>query len=418
MIRSAVPTLGLIVALGGVSAALGDDLSLAEWPLLSPAVPAVTGVFPRLAENWSDLPLQLHVQETVGYNSNIANSPTGPGASADLYGRPIGALESISTYGVEFKNEVSGQQFFADAYWGMNRYLNNGFFNTAHHNEDIGDNFTYGSKCAGTLKASQVTAPSLPGQQIGFNVINTTSTVSLSENAKCIVTGEYAAIFNSGTSTSTNSAELDQANNFQSVFVAAGISYTVSDTNSLELLATVTGTDYTDRQLVSGEQGLLNKLTTDQVMATYIKNFSPTLALNAQIGIIGVSDEYFSFGIPHTILPQYSFSVQWTATPKLAFTAVVSRFAAPPTSIISNLQATDSATASVTYHYTPKVLLSANLEASYSTGAAGAVSSNLLLAPFTQSQRTYGAGAKLTYTLTPFLAADLSYQYTRSIQSS
>ena len=201
MIWGAVLTLGGITMLVGFSAVRADELYLTDWPMLAPALPSTTGIFPRLPENWGDLPLQLHVMELVGYNSNIANTPTGSGASSLVYGRPIGALESISTYGAEFKNEVGGQQFFADGYWGMYRYLNNGRFNIAHHNEDIGDNFTYGSKCSGTLKASQATSPSEPGQQIGYNVINTVTTVSLNENAKCIVTGEYAAIFNSGWST-------------------------------------------------------------------------------------------------------------------------------------------------------------------------------------------------------------------------
>ena len=48
-------------------------------------------------------------------------------------------MESISTYGVAFKNQIGGQQFFADAYWGMYRYLNNAFLNTEHSNVDLGD---------------------------------------------------------------------------------------------------------------------------------------------------------------------------------------------------------------------------------------------------------------------------------------
>ena len=166
---------------------------------------------------------------------------------------------------------------------------------------------------------------------------------------------------------SSNSSTLDIENNYQQLFVAAGISYTVSDTNSFQILATVTGTDYTDRQvsnqIISNSAGLVDKLTTDQVMATYTKNLSPTMALNAQIGVIGVRDSYFSFDIPRTILPQYSFSVQWSVTPKLALTAAVSRLATPPTSIISNLQITDSASAGVTYNCTPKIILSGNLDA-------------------------------------------------------
>src|SRR5208282_441485 len=124
---------------------------------------------------------------------------------------------------------------------------NNDDFNSAHSSVDIGDNFTYGSKCSGTLKASEASSPSIPGQQVGVNVINTLTTTGITENAKCIVTGNYAAIFNSGTTRSTNSSYLDSFNNSQSAFIAAGMTYTVSETNSLQVLATITGTNYNDR---------------------------------------------------------------------------------------------------------------------------------------------------------------------------
>ncbi len=327
-------------------------------------------------------------------------------------------MEEISTYGVEFKNEVGGQIFFADGYWGMSRYLNNDRFNIAHHNEDIGDNFSYGTKCSGTVKASEATLPSIPGQQLAYNAINTITTVSLNENAKCIVSGEYAAIFNSGWSTSSNSTLLDSQNNYQEIFVAAGMSYTVSETNSFQVLATVTGTDYSDRQSTIEVAGLVNKLTTDQVMATYTKNLSPSLALNAQLGVIGVRDNYLSLEIPKTILPQYSFNVQWALTPKLGLNVAASRSATPPTSVISNLQITDSVSAGINYNYTPKISLSGNVQASYATSAATLLVSNPLLAPYASNQKTYGAGAKMSYSITPFIAADLSYKYYKTLQAN
>lgn len=402
----------------GASACRADDMSLSNWPLLSPVAPSTTGIFPSVPENWSDLPVQFHVEDQVGYNSNITNTPTGAGASSSLFGRPIGAFESISTYGISFKNEIGAQQFFGDAYWGMYRYLNNDAYNTAHSSVDIGDNFTYGSKCTGTLKFSEVSTPSLPGQQIGFNVINTVTTVGFNENAKCVITGEYAGILNSGVSKSQNSALLDQTSDYRSEFIAAGISYSVSETNSLQVLATVTGTDYTNRQALLNDSGLIDNITTDQVMATYTKNFGPNLALNAQIGILGFDDNSFNFGLPKTILPQYSFSLQWTVTPKLVLTAAASRLASTPTSIVSNLQITESASIGLSYQWTPKVILSGGLSTNYSTGAATPVVNSTLLSTFASSQKTYSGNAGLSYAITPFLAARLSYQFTRSVQST
>ena len=197
MNRSAVLTLGAIVTLAGLGASRADELSLPDWPSLWSFLSATTEIFPRGPENWGDLPLQFHISEQTGYNSNIANSPTGSGASSAGFARPIGTLETISTYGASFKEEIGGQQLFADGSWGMYRYFNNDDFNSAHSSVDIGDNFTYGSKCSGTLKASEASSPSIPGQQVGVNVINTLTTTGITENAKCIISGNYAGIFNS-----------------------------------------------------------------------------------------------------------------------------------------------------------------------------------------------------------------------------
>ncbi|RBP09219.1 hypothetical protein DFR50_12256 [Roseiarcus fermentans] len=418
MSRGVVLTLAATMALAGLTGSRADELPLLGWPALWPAAPAVTEIFPRMPENWGDLPLQFHLSEQAGYNSNITNTPTGPGANSGNYGRPIGAMESISTYGVSFKNEIGAHQFFGDASWGVYRYLDHANFNIAHRAVDIGDNFTYGSKCNGSLKFSDISAPALPGQQIGYNVINTLTTVSATENLKCLINGEYSGIFNSGLSKSTNSATLDAVNNYQSAFIAAGISYAVSETNSLQLLATITGTDYTDRGTALNTAGLNNNITTDQVMATYTKNFGPNLSLNAQFGVVGVTNSYFEFGLPRSILPQYSLSLQWAITPKLALTVSASRLVSPPTSLLSNLQVTENATAGLSYQWTPKITLSGNLTAGYATGVATPIVTQGLYSYYTSNQKTYGGTATLNYAITPFLAASLSYQVTKTVQAS
>jgi hypothetical protein len=418
MNRSAVLTLGAIVTLAGLGASRADELSLYDWPSQWSFLSATTGIFPRGPENWSDLPLQLHISEETGYNSNIANTPTSPGASSVSFARPIGTLETNSTYGASFKREIEGQQLFADVSWGMYRYFNHDNFNNAHSSVDIGDNFTYGSKCAGTIKAYETSTPSLPGQQVGVNVINTTTVTGATENAKCIVSGNYTGIFNSGTTTTTNSSSLDAINNNNSSFIAAGMTYTVSETNSLQILATITGTNFTGRQIDVAESGLSNSLTTDSVIATYTKNFGPTISLNAQLGLLGFTDTNWYLGVPRTILPQYAFTGQWNVTPKLALNATASRLASAPTSVLSNLQLTESGSAGASYAVTPKLSFSANVQTSYVTGAASIVVSNQSLSTFTAPEHTYGANARMTYVITPFLTANLSYEYTKTVQAN
>jgi hypothetical protein len=420
MIRGGVLTLATLGALGVGFVARADEWSLAGWPdWWASLYPTTAEDYPRLPENWSDLPFQLHMSETMQYNSNITNTPTGPTASA-LYGRPVGGMVSISNYGVSFKREWEGQGFFGDANWGMYRYFNEGSFNSAHSAVDIGDNFTLGSKCKGTLKASEASTPSAPGQQVGYNVINTLTTTSFTEDAKCVINGEFTGIINSGTNTSTNTAALDKQNDYQSVFVAAGISYAVSETNSLQVLATITGLNYTDRQAetTTTSASLVNNLTTDEVMATYVKNVGPTLALNAQFGVLGIVNNYFDLAIPRTILPEYGLSAQWTATPKLSFNAAVSRMASAPTTLVANLQITESASLGFAYHYTPKLTLSGNVQASYANSEVDVQGTETVLNRYTTNQKTYTAGAGLAYAMTPFVTANLSYQFYRSIQAN
>jgi len=421
MVRSAILTLGVALTIGGVSAVQADDLILPDVTSLTAWAPSFYGVFSSFPENWSDLPFQLKVSESAAYNSNILNTPVSSGATSFLFGRPIGAFESISSYAASTKAYWGGQQFFADGSFGTTRYLGNDNFNFAQNSVDAGVNWTYGAKCTGKLIGAEATSQSLPGQQVGFNVINSVTTTEFNENATCIVTGEYKAIFNSGVSTSTNSAAVDSFNNFQSVFVAAGMSYSVPDTNSLQLLATITGTDYTNRPLTMTNFGLSPNITTDQVILTYTKNLSPNLALNASIGVLGVRYTSFSLDLPSGYEPDYSLSVTWTATPKLDLSASISRTVALPTSVIANLQITEAGSLDVTYRATPKVTLAAGVRAEYSTGGfieltSPAVSAANQIA--TQSADFYGLHASLAYAITPFLAANLSYQYNKSVYTN
>jgi hypothetical protein len=422
MIRGVILTLGAIVTLASPTGARADDLSLFGWPALSPV--ETTGVFPRLPQNWNDLPVKFTFQEQVGYNNNIYNTPTGAGAYA-YYGRPQGAMESISTYGVSFQSQVGTQQFSGDANFGMNRYLNYANFNTWHSSVDLGDNFTYGSKCTGSFRFSEATAPSLPGQQIGYNYINISTNLSLNQNLKCLINGDYSWVFNSGISQAGNSYIYDKVNNAQTAFISAGISYSDSVADNFQVLATVTGSDYTDRGAAGAIflTGLSPNVTTDALNASYTRTFNPNFSLSASLGLVGVTTSYFNFAIPRTIVPQYTLSANWTVTPKISAGLSVSRSVSTPTAVVSNLQVSENVSANASYQWTPKISMSAGLSAGYSAGvatyapiklASGAIINSL----YTANQNNYSASAGLSYTITPFVSATLSYQYTKLVQSS
>ncbi len=413
--------------LGGASAVHADDLYASDAPSAISIAPAMYGVFSRLPENWSDLPVQLKFSESVGYNSNVLNTPLNTNLGA-----PLGSLYSLTNYGLSTKADWEGQQFFADASAGMYRYLADSELNSLASSLDAGVNWTYGSKCSGKLIGSEQTSPSQPGQQIGSNVKNNTTTTSFNETANCLVTGNYAFVLNSGTTTSTNSASnggttinsanLNQLNNSQSEFIAAGINYSVSQTNSLQFLATVTGTNYTGRPIILSSQGLFSNITEDQVNLTYTKNFSPNLALIASYGVVGVRNGSFTLEPASGFEPVYSLLATWTPTPKLGLTAGASKTVAPPTSLLANLQVTESANLGLTYSLTPKLLLAAGVSASYSSGGFSRLASPTTLTPafqpFSANTNYYSANASLNYTITPFVTANLSYTYTKSVQAN
>ncbi len=419
MKRGAGLTIGGVMLLGGASPVHADDSSLSGTPSAMTIAPAVYGVFSRVPENWSDLPVQLKLQESFGYNSNVLNTPSNAGSG---FGSPIGSLESISTFGAATKAYWEGQQFFADGSISLYRYLAIGDLNSLANSFDIGDNWTYGSKCSGKLIASEATSPSQPGQQVGFNVKNSTTTIAFNETGTCLVSGNYAFVLNSGVTDSTNSASLDQLNNSQSEFIAAGINYTVSQTNSLQLLATVTGTNYRDRPIVLNSQGLFNNITEDQINLTYTKNFSPNLALTASAGVVGTRNGSFSLDPVSGFEPVYSLAATWAATPKLGLTAGVSKSVSPPTSILANLQVTESANLGLTYSLTPKVLFAAGVSTSRSSGAFSGTPNLSALNPteqvFASNSDTYSANASMNYAITPFVTANLSYTFTRSVQAN
>jgi hypothetical protein len=409
-------TLGAVLMFGGVSGAQSQDLSGVASG--ASVVPSFYGVFPSLPQNWSDLPFTLKVSESLAYNSNILNTPTVRGGTLITTFRPIGAFESISTYGFSTKGNWGNQQYFADGSIGLDRYLNHAAFNQVRSSLDAGINWTYTSKCAGRLIASEVTAPSIPGQQIATNVINSETTLSFNETGKCNVSGDWSAIFNSGATRSTNSAAVDKINDNRTVFIAAGMNYSVSQTNSLQLLATVTGTDFTDRQAALNSLGLVSNLTEDQVTLSYTKNFSTYLEVIASIGAVGITNSSFNFGLPSSIEPQYSLSATWYVTPKLELTVSGARAVTPPTNVIGNLQTTENVNVGLHYSLTPKVELSANAQVAHNSSAFGASVSNALQTAFPNltESNLYSVQLGASYSITPFLLANLTCQYSRTVQ--
>jgi hypothetical protein len=440
-------TLGVVLILGGATSGWGQDLtSSGDVASAAAGPPSWGGLRPSLPDNWSDLPVKFHVSESLGYNSNVTGVPTG----TSIFGPQLGDFFSSSNYGVSGKAPWEGEQFFFDVSGGVTRYLREVNQDTNNYSGDVGVNWIYTSRCSGTLVASATQSPynspqsranpgqTVPGQpinpitqptfvgQVGFGLINVVTTKSFNETATCQLSGNYSAIFNSGFTTSSNStasntANPNAANNFQDVFVAAGITYSVTSTNSLQALATLTSTNYTNRGTIASSAGLAAH--TDQLSfnITYTKQFDSKFSMSASLGVAGVNNSgngLFSFGLPSGFEPQYSLSATWAPTPKLSFNASVAQSVTPPQGIISNAQLSRTASLGMSYPITPKLSFSAS-------ASVGEVSSAFTSLPGTVtnalssfgSQKFHSANANLSYTMTPFLGANLSYSYSTSQQT-
>ena len=418
-------TLGAILVLGGVSIAGAEDVS-SLWNGAS--VSGLDGVLPSVPENWADLPFQLSMNQSLTYNSNVFNTPVGNASLTALYGSPVGTFISQTNVTASTKFYWGAQQFFADGTYGLYRYINYGYLNATHNAGDLGWNWVLTSKCSGKLVASMNSAPAILGQQFGFNVLNILTTESFNETANCGITGNWSGILNSGVSRSSNSAPVDAFNNFTNVFASAGIKYAVTETNTLQLLATLSHYNFPNQNaallsLINNPFALLNpnlqnsalfasSVTQQTVNLSYTRMFGPNLSVIASIGETSATMGGGSSGIE----PQFSLSATYRATPKLSFNGSVAQVVTPPTAVIGALQTSQIALFSANYAMTPKVTFTAGAQLARLTSGLGTNPTQTVnpLFPYLTQSRTYGFNAGVNYMMTPFLSANLNYTFTRT----
>lgn len=166
---------------------------------------------------------------------------------------------------------------------------------------------------------------------------------------------------------------------------------------------------------------MANAITEDQISLIYTRKIDQNLSVTASIGAVGVSNSSFTLALPSGILPQYSASVAWAATPKVSLTASVGRTVTPPQAVIGNAQTTEFASLGLGYQISPKVAFSAVVSSAYASSTftqLGSTVPNGIPAYALSALNSFGASASLAYNITPFLAADLTCQYSRSKQSS
>ena len=403
MRRSGAFTLAVVLTLGAVSGGRGQELSSS----VTPANGSLDGfVLPSVPENWADLPFKLTASQNVSYNSNISSFPIGVAPKGAI----LGDFTSATNFGFQTRANVSGQQVFLDATFGVIRYLHEVQFNSTVYSLNAGVNWNVTSRCSGTLATSLSKSPAQLTEQVGTG-INYTTTTALNETGKCAVSNGYSLLFNSGLTTLTNSDATNALNNSRTALIAAGIEY-AKGYSTLTALASISDANYSNR---SGALGLATETDFHSFTLNYTRQINPNLSVSGLIGLVGVTSG-FSLGLPKTLLPIYTISATWTLTPKLSLNASASRSIAPPTTVIANAQQSYSAGMNLSYQLTPKVAISAGGSVDYSTTSFTSSTAATGLSPFfSSSQNNYSLSTGLNYSMTPFLSAGLSASYSERV---
>jgi hypothetical protein len=411
MRRSGALTLGAVLMLGGVTGGRGDELSGSVVPS---GLAASSGGFalPTLPENWADLPVRLSASEAISYNSNVFTVPTNTILPND---EPRSDFTSTSSYGLSTTANWYGQQFVFDGTFGVIRYLHQVGFDSNIYSFSPGVNWTLTSRCTGTLIGNLTKSPSTITELVGVGVNYATAT-AVNETGKCAVNNGFSVLFNSGLTDTTNSNPIDAVNNARTDMIAAGIEY-VKGADDLTALATISDTNYSARTAAEMALGLQNTVVYHNFNLNYVRQFNPNLSATGSIGLVGVTNAV-TLGLPKTLLPIYSLAIAWTMTPKLLLSATVSRTVTPPTTVIGNAQVSYQTLMSLNYQATPKVSFRASASAGYTSSAFTAAAPTMagsILAPFITAQDYYTAQAGMTYTMTPFLSADIAAIYTERV---
>jgi hypothetical protein len=346
----------------------------------------------------------------VSYDSNINSFPVGFAPR----GTTVGDFTSSSDFGVSTKANVSSQQLFLDATFGVIHYLHETQNDSTVYSLNAGVNWTVTSRCSGTLAASLSKSPGQLTEQVGTGV-NFTTTTALNETGRCAVSNGYSLLFNTGLTTTTNSNATNAINNARTELISAGVEY-AKGYSTLTALASISDQNFSDRSAASVAAGLATETDFHSFTLNYTRQIGPNLSVAGLIGLVGVTSG-FSLGLPKTLLPIYTLSGNWALTPKLNLNASASRTIAPPTTVIANAQQSYSANINLTYQLTPKIGLSAGGSIDYSTtsftsAAVAGVSSFLF-----SSQNTYSLNTGLSYSMTPFLSAGLSASYNERVAS-
>jgi len=365
--------------------------------------------------NWSDFPVKLRLNQSLTYNDNVLGLAHGQPTPFNI---SRGDFSSLTSLGGSTVMYVGGQQFFADANYGVTRYKIDTSLNTHQYSLDGGVNWVLGSRCSGRLVAAANQYQSPIEEQIAPGV-NTITAKSLNESSKCQVSANVSTILDSGWSTQENSQAASSGNNNTSKFVRGGLEYAATGVDTFQAFATYTIRDFANRSTSTTlMSGLASEVDQNDYLVRYRRLLTPSLTFDGSLGLAELTPLSATSSTASSTqrVPFYSASALWTATPKLTFGAAMGRSVGAPTSLLANAQISDTRSVTVNYLFSPKLSFQLGLAQSV-TNASGAVGFGQRASQ--SQQRSISAFLSAAYSITPFVNITASYRYSdRKSQSA
>src|ERR1700723_609421 len=168
MRRSGAFTLAVVLTLGAVTDGRGQELSSSVTAAHGSPFDGLT--LPSVPENWADLPFKLTASQNVSYNSNISSFPIGVAPKGAI----LGDFTSTTNFGFQTRANVSNQQVFLDATFGVIRYLHEVQSNSTVYSLNAGVDWNVTSRCSGTLATSLSKSPAQLTEQVETAINYTT----------------------------------------------------------------------------------------------------------------------------------------------------------------------------------------------------------------------------------------------------
>jgi hypothetical protein len=371
-------------------------------------------------------PNLFQADQNVRYDDNVLAVPQGQPAplglkKADLIETTRGTI-SPSMY-------ISEQILFAHATYGFNRYFRDTALDNNFYNTDAGLNWRFGHLCTGTGLAA-LSQNQVPFRELTSFSVQTNTSKSVIETAKCALSGYLSAIVDSSllesTNTATNQPGLSgtnvaataaPSNNFTSRQVRTGLEYSVPGLDTIRATGTFTDREFGNRSAVA-TPGLASSTNISLYELFYHRDLTPKLKFDGNIGFNQVEIFPLPSGASTPSVSNvsgwsYSATLLYLATPKITIQASTARGLGPPLAVLANFQVTNVTSLSADYRYSPKLTFHAGMSESTTLNSLTSFSSTSGpgINPVGGNLRIRSIDAGVNYRVSPFVNAFATYNY-------